>query len=447
MFKTRLEFKILFLIKYSYRQALETALPVLVDAFIFKHDTMKRKLDNYKSDMQKELEAILAYWMRHAVDGAGGGFVGKIDKDNRVDASAPKGSVLNSRILWSFSAAYNLAGRRDYLTMAQRAFHYIQDHFVDKEYGGVYWTVDDKGDPLDTKKQIYALSFAVYGLSEYYLACQDESAKQLAIELYEAIVQHSYDQVHGGYIEALTRDWKEIQDLRLSSKDANDRKSMNTHLHVLEGFANLYRIWGDEGLKQRIRELIHIFLHHIIDPNAHHMVLFFDDAWNSKSNAQSYGHDIEAAWLVQEAAEVIGDEELIERVKERSVQVAEAAARGLDSDGGLWYEIDLDKNHLVKEKHWWPQSEAMVGFFNAWQISGKEDYLEKSVHSWHFVQKHILDKKGGEWLWGVKEDYSIMEEDKVGLWKCPYHNSRACMEVIRRITIMTQHGQQIQTSI
>jgi cellobiose epimerase len=209
----------------------------------------------------------------------------------------------------------------------------------------------------------------------------------------------------------------------------------------LEGFANLYRIWRDEGLKERIKELIHLFLDHIIDPDTNHLILFFDDQWHSRSNALSYGHDIEAAWLVQEAAEVLGDEELIERVKQRSVQVADAAAKGLDNDGGLWYEKDLDQNHLVKEKHWWPQSEAMVGFLNAWQISGDESYLDKSVGSWHFVQKHILDQKGGEWVWGVKEDYSKMEgEDKVGVWKCPYHNSRACIEVIRRVTTIENNS-------
>jgi cellobiose epimerase len=396
---------------------------------------MEKELVRYKKEMQQELENILAYWIQYTVDEVNGGFVGKIDKDNKIDTSAPKGSVLNSRILWSFSSAYNLTGKPEYLIHAERAFRYIINHFVDKEFGGVYWTVDHKGNPVDTKKQIYALSFAVYGLSEYYLALKDEEAKKHAILLYEAIVEYSYDPVHGGYIEALTRDWQEIGDLRLSNKDANERKSMNTHLHVLEGFANLYRVWPDQTLRQRITELIHIFLDHIIHQQTNHLVLFFDDEWNSKSNALSYGHDIEAAWLVLEAAEIIGDKELIETVKHRSVKVADAAARGLDVDGGLWYEKDLDKNHLVKEKHWWPQSEAMVGFFNAWQINGDESYLQKSINTWDFVQKHILDKEGGEWVWGVQEDYSLMEgEDKVGVWKCPYHNSRACIEIIRRIS-------------
>lgn len=395
---------------------------------------MKKELAQYKSEVEKELEAILHYWINRTLDETNGGFVGKIDHHEMVYPEAPKGSVLNSRILWSFSAAYNLMQKKEYLQIAERAFHYLVNFFLDKEHGGVFWTVDYKGQPLDTKKQIYALSFAIYGLSEYYIASQNGEARKYATQLYHDIVAHSYDRQYGGYIEALTRDWKEIGDLRLSAKDANERKSMNTHLHVLEGFANLYRIWPDERLKEKLEELIRLFLDHIISSKDNHLILFFDDEWNAKSNIISYGHDIETAWLVQETAEIIGDETLLHEVKMRSVLVADAAAGGLDQDGGLWYEYDADKDHLIKQKHWWPQGEAMVGFFNSWQNTGDESYLQQSIRSWEFVKQYIRDKSCGEWVWGVKEDYSPMtEEDKAGLWKCPYHNSRACMEIIRRM--------------
>jgi len=395
---------------------------------------MNEVLKSYRKEMEEELKNILAYWIDHTIDLKNGGFYGKIDNTNKADETAPKGSVLNSRILWTFSAAYNLTNIPAYLQVAERAFKYLSNYFTDKEFGGVYWTVDHRGNPADTKKQIYALSFAMYGLSEYYKASKDERAKKSAIDLYKVIVERSYDKIKGGYIEALTRDWKEIKDLRLSAKDFNEKKSMNTHLHVLEGFANLYTIWPDTILKQRIAELIHIFSGHIIDAETNHLILFFDEEWNRKSNIISYGHDIEAAWLIQEAAEIISADELIEKIKQRSVKVAQAAERGLDADGGLWYEKDETANHLINEKHWWPQSEAMVGFYNAYQITGESYFLEKSLGSWRFIQKHIIDHKNGEWFWGVKEDYSLMEgEDKVGIWKCPYHNGRACMELIRRI--------------
>ena len=212
---------------------------------------------------------------------------------------------------------------------------------------------------------------------------------------------------------------------------------MNTHLHLLEAFPNLYRIWTNEKLEERITELIFIFLNHIIDPETHHMVLFFDEKWNRKSKIVSYGHDIEASWLLVEAAAQIKNASFAEQVKNESVQLATATTDGLDKDGGLWYEFNLEKDDLVKEKHWWPQAEAMVGFFNAWQISGDQNFLQRSLDSWQFIREYILDKKNGEWFWGITEDKKVMNEDKVGLWKGPYHNSRACIELIKRIERIT----------
>ena len=395
---------------------------------------MEIRLEKYKEEMQEELQNILSYWITHTVDNQYGGFYGKVNNDNNVGDTAPKGSVLNSRILWSFSSAYNLTKKVQYLQMAERAYKYICRYFIDRNFGGVYWTVDHTGKPLDTKKQVYALSFAVYGLSEYFKSSGEEDAKRLAIELYETIAEHSYDKTNGGYTEAFTREWKEIADLRLSTKDANEKKSMNTHLHVLESFANLYQVWPDENLKQRIIELINIFPDHIIDSENHHLRLFFDEDWNARGNIHSYGHDIEAAWLIQDAAEIVGDPALVEKMKGYSVEMAKAATEGLDKDGGLWYEYNANDKQLVREKHSWPQAEAMVGFFNAWQITTEESYLQKSVASWNFVKKYILDKTKGEWYWGVTDDYSCMAgQDKVGLWKCPYHNSRACIEILKRI--------------
>ncbi|HEV7331579.1 MAG TPA: AGE family epimerase/isomerase [Flavisolibacter sp.] len=397
---------------------------------------MKNSLQQYKQEVAAELHNILQYWMDRTIDEVNGGFLGKIDHDEIVHRGAPKGSVLNSRILWSFSAAYKLTGKEAYRTVTERAFNYLLQHFFDKDFGGVYWTVDASGKPLDTKKQIYALAFAIYGASEYFLTSNDERAKALAQQLYYDIVKYSYDVKHGGYIEALSQNWQELDDLRLSAKDANERKSMNTHLHVLEGFANLYRIWPDEDLKERIDELVTLFLDQIVGDD-NHLILFFSDNWEPRSNVISYGHDIEAAWLIQEAAELIGNENLLAKVKEKSVAIARAASEGLDRDGGLWYEYDKTTNHLVRQKHWWPQAEAMVGFLHVGQISGEETFLQQSLQSWAFIKDHILDKKNGEWVWGVNDDYSVMaEEDKVGLWKCPYHNSRACIEVIRRISAL-----------
>ncbi len=394
---------------------------------------LSNELEKYKEELQGELQKILAYWQINTIDVENGGFYGRIDNDNKIFKEAEKGSVFNSRILWSFSAAYNLTKDPSCLDTAERAFIYLRDHFIDKEFGGIFWSVDFKGNPLDTKKQIYAQAFAVYGLSEFYISSKNEEAKELAIRLYGEIIKHSYEKENGGYIEALSRNWKEIDDLRLSKKDANEKKSMNTHLHLLEAFTNLYRIWTNEKLEERITELIFIFLNNIIDPETHHLILFFDEKWNKRSNVISYGHDIEAAWLLQEATEQVKKSSLLEQMKNVSVKIATATLDGLDKDGGLWYEYDLDHEVLIKEKHWWPQAEAMVGFFNVWQITNDKNFLQRSLNSWQFIQQHLLDKKKGEWFWGITENMAIMDEDKAGIWKCPYHNSRACIELIKRI--------------
>jgi cellobiose epimerase len=394
---------------------------------------MIEQLSQYKAEVTTELESILNYWIVNTPDDTRGGFIGRITHDHQKEPDAPRGSVLNSRILWSFSAAFNLNREPAYLAIARRAFDYFCQYFVDQEYGGVYWSVTADGRALDTKKQIYAISFAIYGLSEYYIASGDESARDAAIKLFHNIVEHSYDSSFGGYIEARARDWSSIKRLRLSDKDANAPKSMNTHLHLLEGFANLYRIWPDEALKNKLAELVNIFLAHLISKNTYHLQLFFKNDWTPELQFISYGHDVEAAWLIQEAAAVLGDEKLLQKVKTCSFRIAEAAAHGLDKDGGLWYEYDLATNHLVSEKHWWPQAEAMVGFFNAWESTGDITWLTRSLQSWNFIKRHLKDKSG-EWHWGIREDYSLMnEEDKVGIWKCPYHNSRACIEIIRRV--------------
>lgn len=391
-------------------------------------------LHTYKYEVEQELDNILRYWTKYTVDNLQGGFYGKIDNNNQAFAEAPKGSVLNARILWTFSAAGNAKKDPQYLAIADRAFEYINTYFLDKEYGGVYWSLDHTGKPLDTKKQVYAIAFVIYACSEYYRATGKDPAKEIAINLYRLLQHHSYDKADGGYLEAFSRDWQPIEDLRLSNKDANEKKTANTHLHVLEAYANLYLIWPDNELAKAIAALLGDFYDHMINKKSFHLDMFFDEKWNIKAETISFGHDIEASWLLLEVAEILGDVVWIEKMRRNALKMANAAAEGIDRDGGLWYEIETAKHGLIKEKHWWPQAEALVGFLNAWQISQEKKYLEYVLENWAFIKKHILDHQHGEWFWGIRSDYSIMPgEDKVGIWKCPYHNGRACLETIRRL--------------
>jgi len=391
-------------------------------------------LQHYKKDVEKELHNILTFWLRFCVDNEKGGFYGQLDNNNKVVTGAPKGSVLNSRILWTFSAAGSFHDNSGYITLATRAFEYISNNFYDNEFGGVYWMIDVDGRPLDTRKQIYALAFCIYGMSEYYAATQHKPALDMAIALFNTIEERSYDNNYKGYFEAFARNWGPLDDVRLSAKDANEKKTMNTHLHVIEAYCNLYKVWPGALLREKITALLEVFDAYMINKSSGHLELFFNEQWQVKPDVISYGHDIEAAWLLQQCAEIIGDDLWISVMKAHAVTISKAAAEGLDSDGGLWYEYNPQEKKLIKEKHWWPQAEAMVGFFNTWQIRGDEGFLHQSYNNWLFTKQYIIDNKHGEWYWGVTGDHEVMAgQDKAGFWKCPYHNARACMELIKRI--------------
>ena len=394
---------------------------------------MERRKKILKNKAKTELINILDYWLKNTIDKENGGFIGEINHQNVINNNSEKGAVLNARILWSFSAAYAVEKNPEYLKTAKRAFQYIKDYFFDKEFGGIFWSLQADGKPKDTKNQIYAIAFVIYGLSEFYKIFKNEDALELAQSLFYKIELYSKDYKNKGYLEAFTRDWQEIEDLRLSEKDANEKKTMNTHLHIVEAYANLYLIWPNPKLKDSIKEILEVIAIYFIDKDSWHLKLFFDENWKEKEDVISYGHDIEAAWLLQWCAEAIEDEVLIKNYQKYAVAFADATKEGLDADGGLWYEYEPKEQKLIAEKHWWPQAELWIGMINAWQLTQNEEFLEITEKNFEFVEKYIIDHKNGEWIWGVYADYSPILKDKAGFWKCPYHNSRACIELIKRL--------------
>ena len=387
--------------------------------------------DQFKSELK---DGILDFWLKNSIDKVNGGFLGEVQRDLTIIENAPKSLVLNTRILWTFSAAYRLDQNSEYLATAQKAYNYLIEHFIDYANGGLYWMLDAKGEPLETKKQIYGQAFAIYAFSEYYRAVQDEVALARAIELFQLLEQHGYDNSYKGYIEALSIDWEDTTDLSLSDKDLNEKKSMNTHLHIMEAYTNLYRIWPSEQLFAKLRELIEITIEHIVDSESGHFLLFFDERWNSQSAHVSYGHDIEGSWLLVEAAEVLGDETLLERVKQTALQMAEAVLlRGIDDDGALFNEAEHGQI-IDDHKDWWPQAEAVVGFYNAYQMTNDDRFLQASKQAWDFIDKYLIDRQYGEWYWSVERDGTPSDNlQKISAWKCPYHNSRMCFEMLLRL--------------
>ena len=416
-----------------------------------------------KREMQDVLENnILPFWLEKMKDDENGGFYGRMDGNNQLHPEAEKGAILNARILWTFAAAYRVLQNEELLDAATRAKDYLIEHFIDPEYGGVYWSVDCKGEPLDTKKQFYAIAFAIYGLSEYARATGDREALEYALDLYDCIEEHAFDEEQNGYIEACKREWGKIEDMRLSELDANYPKSQNTHLHIMEAYANLLRCLKEMRAQEQcdyvpaigsvlpvgisvpvetmvsveasLRNIIGIFTDKILNPETNHLDLFFEMEWTrGAGHLESYGHDIECSWLLHEAALVLGDKNVLEKVEGIVQKVAAASEKGMNADGSLIHEANLDTGRVDVDLHWWVQAENVVGWFNIWQNFGDENAIKKAEKCWQYIKDQLVDWDNGEWYWSRRKDGSLnTTDDKAGFWKCPYHNSRMCLEIIER---------------
>ena len=388
------------------------------------------KYTEFAGQIRSELEKdILPFWINRMQDGHGG-FYGRMDGSGRLVPDAPRGGILTARLLWTFSSAFRMFGDPAVGEAARNAYRQIRDRFYDADFGGTYWSIDACGQPLETKKQYYAIAFAVYGLAEYYRATADAQALELAIKLYHDIEEHSKDPEQGGYLEAAGRDWSPIADVRLSERDRNDAKTMNTHLHILEGYTGLFKVWQDEGLRRNLTELTELFLQRIVRPDGH-LRLFFNEGWESQTDAVSYGHDIETSWLLCETAEVLGDKELLSRVQDCSRLMAAAAIEGLEPNGGMIYEFDPATGERDASFQWWVQAETVVGCLNQLRLTGDREWYTRAIRAWDFIRSNLICPDG-EWYWSINPDGTPNTvDDRAGFWKCPYHNGRMCMEVLQ----------------
>jgi mannobiose 2-epimerase len=373
-----------------------------------------------------------------------GGWMGWLSNDLKPDRTQPKGLIVNSRILWAFSAVHQAQPDALFKQMAGRAFDFVMNHFWDAQLGGAFWRLDDTGRVLDDSKKIYGQAFYIYALAEYHRAFGVPVALARAIDLFGLIERHAHDPEHDGYLEVRQRDWSEADaDARLSDKDMNEKKSMNNHLHLLEAYTNLYRVWNDQRVEQRLRELIALFEQRILDPRTLHLHHFFNEQWQVRSDTYTFGHDIEATWLLCEAAEVLGDSALLKRVQAVALRMAEVALReGIDVDGALRYEGKMGKI-IDAGKECWPQAEAVIGFLNAFQLSGDEKYLNASLRAWDFIENHLVDRVHGEWFWRITPEGRVDPTlPKVSEWKGPYHGSRACLETLHRLRAISAGKEQ-----
>jgi len=398
---------------------------------------LSESLQSLREECDLELKRILDFWSDQVYLPAGNSFVGRIDHFGTKHPQADLGAVLVSRILWTFSAAYKIYPLEKYKAVADAAYNLVTGNFWDTQYGGLFWSLNAKGQVSNSRKQAYAQGFGIYGLSEYFDAFGQSEALDRAWELYQLLEGEFRDPEAEGYWEARGQDLSPIEDLKLSEKDANVPKSMNTHLHILEPYSNLYRIDPKPELRDRLASIVNLFLDRIINPETGHFDLFFSKDWARLSKIHSYGHDIEGAWLLREASVLLDNPSLKERVDQASLRLVELTMKeGSGSDGSLYNE--RDEHELDTEKHWWPQAEALVGYLDAFEITWDSTYIVRALRVWYFIQMHLIDRDKGEWFWRVdKKGQPIESEDKAGFWKCPYHNSRALMETIRRIDEIT----------
>lgn len=386
-------------------------------------------------EVQQDLtENILPFWATHAPDSSGG-FYGELNFDGSPKAEATKGGILHARLLWTFSSAYRLLQEETYRALADRAQRYFLDYFIDKEYGGSYYVLNADGSPLMTQKNTYQNAFAIYGLSEHYRATGNKESLQAAIDIYNKLVAHAYDPAHKGFIEGCSREWK--------NNELFSMKTMNTNLHVLEALTNLYRVWKDPGLQEQLKDEIDVMRHKIIDTVRWHEILYLSMDWQpSPMRIDSYGHDVEYSWLLVEAAEVLGDEEILADTKRIAVNVAGVQIEeGLTPEGYMRGEkfhgerpaipgMPQETRHRLE---WWPQAEAVVGFINAWQISQDKKFLDAALLAWKWTKTYMIDHEYGEWYGNVYEDGTPKKDFvKADQWRCPYHNSRMGFELITR---------------
>ena len=376
-------------------------------------------------------DCIIPFWKKLR-DDENGGYYGWVGYDLKVDKKAVKGCILNSRILWFFSNAYTMLKDPSLLKEADHGFAFMKQYCMDKENGGIFWSIQYDGKPEDTTKHTYNQAFAIYALSSYYEASGKEEALDMAKELFHIIEGKCTDEI--GYKEAFDKEFHEIENDKLSENGVIAEKTMNTLLHVFEAYTELYRVAKLPEVGERLHWIMETFAHKVYNPELHRQEVFFDKNMKSILDLHSYGHDIETAWLIDRGVEVLGDpkmEELLSPItRDLTAQIYKVAFNGHSLAN------ECEKGVVNTHRIWWVQAETVIGFLNGYQKDpSKKEYLEAAEAEWQFIMDYVIDKRSGsEWYWEVDENGNpYPDRPIVEPWKCPYHNGRMCMEVMKRL--------------
>jgi cellobiose epimerase len=373
---------------------------------------------------------IIPFW-KSLRDESYGGFYGEMDFELKLNRKADKGCILNSRILWFFANAYLTLKDEICLDYAKHAYEFLKNTFYDNENGGVFWSVTYDGKPSDDSKHTYNQAFAIYALASYFGASKDQEALRLAYALVDKVESVCRDEL--GYLEAFNRKFRPVDNEKLSENGVIAVRTMNTILHVFEAYTELYRVDNSQVIAAKMEWMLDLFAEKIYNPKERRLEVFFDNNWNSLIDLNSYGHDIEASWLIDRGVEVLGNT----RYEEKITPITKELAAHI-------FEVAMDENSLYNEcedgrvdakKVWWVQAEAMLGFLNGYQKEPfKKEYLNAVGKIWDFINEFMIDHRAGsEWFNELNRNGSpITEKEIVGPWKCPYHNGRMCFEVINK---------------
>lgn len=391
----------------------------------------------YQQECLRELERISSWWEEWCVDHKNGGFFGHVDNEGVVASHAEKGIVQNARILWFFCEYALFSNSTKARDLAELTYNYISDHFVDREYGGVFWSVSFDGRPLNKRKQTYALAFLIYGLCSYIKLTKCQSARALLNDCHLWIKEYCYDKGSGGFIEAFDQDWSEIGDYRLSDKDINAPKTMDTHIHILEAYTVFYSLDNDDSVQAILLESINCITNKIYSKTSHHLDLYLTNDWNPICKNWSYGHEIELSWLLTDAVFALGESEYLERYSDIILKMVNKCLDfAVGSNGELFDQYDWDRQLLNPDRVWWVQAEALIGFFYAYKLTGNTKYFRAFENTWAFIKNYQMDTSKGEWHWLSTLDLPKQGDCKAGFWKCPYHNGRAMLKCYKLLKEM-----------
>ncbi len=392
---------------------------------------MITELSGFKEEIKSELENhIIPFW-NNLCDYEKGGFYGYMSSDLELDKNAEKGVILHSRILWFYSNCYLTLKREDCLEKAKHCFEFLKKYCVDRDRGGVYWLMNADGSVSDSMKHTYCQAFFIYAMASYYDASKDKEALDLAMSVFETVETNCVDEV--AYLEAQSKEFELVENDALSENGLMADKTMNTVLHLIEAYTELYRVNPDKKVLERLKFQLELTYDKIYDKEGHKLLVFFDREMKVIGDIHSYGHDIEATWLLDRACGIIGDRELTEKISAMNRAIVANIADIAFENGSL--NNERDKTEINKIRIWWVQAESVVGFLNGYQRYGEEKYLEMSRSVWNYIKNNIVDKReGGEWFSQIEENGCYTKEKAtVDPWKCPYHNGRMCLEVIRRV--------------